>query len=192
MGGLLARCVLISACLLAALCASAPLTKAQPADAPKEVLLVEMVAQSVKTLPFKQEEAETLRIWRWSTPEDVLWIKECLGKGDQQSLKKKMIKREPLGRLEGYDICYATCTRLKDGTFEILCVTPVRLGLEVQHEDRLVFSAIQLLLDGNGQGLGTVYSFARFAVTEDNRCKIQTCRDPSFRLIGAKALVFTP
>ncbi len=166
---------------------------AKQPEAEKLVLKLDMTIQSKTPMPFHPPvDLYGLWIYRWSTLNDILWIKETLGKSSQRALRDAMVKKEPIGHCGGYKICYAVCNKTPNGDFEIICATPDAIGKDKMHEQEAVFSAIQVRIDKDGKVSGGLYTYARFFFYDNNFCKIQTDATPCCRVTGADVVTFMP
>ena len=117
-----------------------------------------------------------MRVNRWSAETERERLTNALVQKGPEALLKELIKTKPVGIIKtpdslGYDLHYAYQRPGEDGGREIVIATDRPIGFwEARNQPRSFdypFTVIQMQIDRNGEGTGTLSYATRIRVVKD-------------------------
>ncbi len=135
-----------------------------------------------------------IRINHWSTDADRTRLLTMLRESGPQALLRELQKLPAVGTIRtpnsiGYDLHYARQTAVGDGR-RIVIATDRPIGyLEATNQGRTLdypFTLIQMQLDSQGKGTGTM-SYATKIVVNDDMIELEDLASAPFRLTNIEA-----
>ena len=123
-----------------------------------------------------------MNIDRWSPNSERERLVTALQAKGSDELLKQLQKNKPVGRIRtpdslGYDLRYAQQTPLPDGGRMIVIATDRPIGFwEATHQPRSIdypFTVIQMKLDRDGNGSGTLSYATRIVAHENNVIELE-------------------
>lgn len=123
-----------------------------------------------------------MNIDRWSPNSERERLVTALQTKGSDELLKQLQKNKPVGRIRtpdslGYDLRYAQQTPLPDGGRMIVIATDRPIGFwEATHQPRSIeypFTVIQMKLDRDGNGSGTLSYATRIVARENNVIELE-------------------
>jgi len=137
-----------------------------------------------------------MNIDRWSPNSERERLVTALQAKGSDELLKQLQKNKPVGRIRtpdslGYDLRYAQQTPLPDGGRMIVIATDRPIGFwEATHQPRSIdypFTVIQMKLDRDGNGSGTLSYATRIVAHENNVIELEDFATQPIMLNNIKA-----
>ncbi|HEU5257612.1 MAG TPA: hypothetical protein VFU28_16575 [Vicinamibacterales bacterium] len=137
-----------------------------------------------------------MNVDRWSPNSERERLVTALQTKGSDELLKQLQKNKPVGRIRtpdslGYDLRYAQQTPLPDGGRMIVIATDRPIGFwEATHQPRSIeypFTVIQMKLDRDGNGSGTLSYATRIVAHENNVIELEDFATQPIMLNNIKA-----